>query len=258
MYTHTHVHIFTSSHFQKAKRNTHYRGFVYGLARSLMFFAYAACMFYGGWCVVNKGMEFGNVFKVSQALIMGTAAIANALAFAPNFQKGISAAEGIYKLITREPKIVDPVGASYEPWQSEGNVALNSVRFSYPTRQEIIVLKNLSLAVNRGQKIALVGPSGCGKSTCIQLLQRFYDIDDGAITIDCNDIRNLSLRNLRRQLGIVSQEPILFDRTIRENIAYGDNTRFVSAEEIMEAAKKANIHNFVSSLPLVTTDFRTP
>ncbi|XP_037828263.1 ATP-dependent translocase ABCB1 [Lucilia sericata] len=234
----------------KAKRNTHYRGFVYGLARSLMFFAYAACMYYGGWCVVNKGMEFGNVFKVSQALIMGTASIASALAFAPNFQKGISAAEGIYKLITREPKIVDRPDVSHEPWQSEGNVAFDSVRFSYPTRQEITVLKSLSLAVNKGQKIALVGPSGCGKSTCIQLLQRFYDVDGGSVTVDTIDIRNLSILNLRKQLGIVSQEPILFDRSIRENIAYGDNTRMVSEQEIIEAAKKANIHNFVSSLPL--------
>ncbi|XP_075165554.1 multi drug resistance 50 [Haematobia irritans] len=235
---------------EKAKRNTHYRGFVYGLARSLMFFAYAACMYYGGWCVVNKGMQFENVFKVSQALIMGTASIASALAFAPNFQKGISAAESIYKLITRESKITDRPGVSQAPWTSEGNVSYNDVKFSYPTRSEITVLRGLSLAVSRGQKIALVGPSGCGKSTCIQLLQRFYDVDSGSVCVDNNDLRNISLHNLRQQLGIVSQEPILFDRTIRENIAYGNNTRMVSEQEIIEAAKKANIHNFISALPL--------
>lgn len=219
-----------------------------------MFFAYAACMYYGGWCVIHKDMEFGNVFKVSQALIMGTASIASALAFAPNFQKGITAAESIYKLITREPKIVDRPDVSQAPWQSEGNVEFHSVRFSYPTRQEITVLKSLSMAVNKGQKIALVGPSGCGKSTCIQLIQRFYDVDEGSVTIDTYDIRNVSIQNLRKQLGIVSQEPILFDRSIRDNIAYGDNSRTVSEQEIMEAAKKANIHNFVSSLPLVSLE----
>ncbi|KAM7343054.1 ATP-dependent translocase ABCB1-like [Cochliomyia hominivorax] len=234
----------------KAIHNTHFRGFVYGLARSLMFFAYAACMYYGGWCVIHKDMEFGNVFKVSQALIMGTVSIASALAFAPNFQKGISAAESIYNLITREPKIIDRPGVSQDLWQCEGDVAFNSVRFSYPTRQEITVLKNLNMFISKGQKIALVGPSGCGKSTCIQLLQRFYDVDEGSVTIDSYDIRNLSIQSLRKQFGIVLQEPILFDRSISENIAYGDNTRLVSEQEIIEAAKKANIHNFVSSLPL--------
>lgn len=234
----------------KAKKNTHFRGLVYGLARSLMFFAYAACMYYGGWCVVNRGMEFGNVFKVSQALIMGTASIANALAFAPNFQKGITAAKKIFLLLSREPKILDKPGVSRDPWHAEGKVDFTDVTFSYPTRKEIPVLRGIILNVMEGRKVALVGSSGCGKSTCIQLLQRFYDVDAGSVGIDDVDLRNVSLSNLRRQLGIVSQEPILFDRSIRENIEYGDNKREVSEQEIIAAAKKANIHNFVSALPL--------
>ncbi|XP_053963436.1 ATP-dependent translocase ABCB1 [Anastrepha ludens] len=234
----------------KAKKNTHFRGLVYGLARSLMFFAYAACMYYGGWCVVNRGMEFGNIFKVSQALIMGTASIANALAFAPNFQKGITAAKKIFLLLSREPKILDKPGLSRDPWHAKGKVDFTDVTFSYPTRKEIPVLRGIILNVLEGRKVALVGSSGCGKSTCIQLLQRFYDVDAGSVGIDDVDLRNVSLSNLRRQLGIVSQEPILFDRSIRENIEYGDNKREVSEQEIIAAAKKANIHNFVSALPL--------
>ncbi|XP_017479812.1 PREDICTED: multidrug resistance protein 1A [Rhagoletis zephyria] len=233
-----------------AKKNTHFRGFVYGLARSLMFFAYAACMYYGGWCIVHKGMEFGNVFKVSQALIMGTATIADALAFAPNFQKGITAAKKIFLLLSREPKIFDKPDVSTDPWNAEGKVDFNDVKFSYPTRKEIPVLRGILLNIKEGQKVALVGSSGCGKSTCIQLLQRFYDVDAGSVNIDNIDLRNLALTNLRRQLGIVSQEPILFDRSIKDNIAYGDNKRDVSEQEIIAAAKKANIHNFVSALPL--------
>ncbi|KAL9915299.1 multi drug resistance 50 [Glossina fuscipes fuscipes] len=235
---------------RKAKRNTHYRGFVYGLARSLMYFAYAACMYYGGWCIINKGMEFGDVFIVAQSLIMGTVSIASALAFAPNFQKGLTAAENIYKLLTRSPEIVDRADVDTAPWYAEGNVAYEEVRFSYPARPEILVLRDLSLSVAKGERIALVGQSGCGKSTCIQLMQRFYDVNAGSITIDDKDLRSLSLQNLRRQMGIVSQEPILFDRTISENIAYGDNNRLVSQAEIIEAAKKANIHDFIVSLPL--------
>ncbi|XP_023032967.1 ATP-dependent translocase ABCB1 [Drosophila willistoni] len=234
----------------KAKKNTHYRGLVYGLARSMMFFAYAACMYYGGWCVVNRDTEFGDVFKVSQALIMGTASIANALAFAPNMQKGISAAKTILTFLKRQPLVTDKPGVSQLPWHSQGNVMYDRVEFTYPTRKEMQVLKGIVLPVKTGQKVALVGPSGCGKSTCIQLIQRFYDVDDGSVQIDQNDIREISMRNLRNQLGIVSQEPILFDRTIRENIAYGDNSRTVNEQEIIAACKKSNIHEFIAALPL--------
>lgn len=97
----------------------------------------------------------------------------------------------------------------------------------------------------------MVGPSGCGKSTIIQLLERFYDPKAGLITIDNEDSKSVTLASLRSHLGIVSQEPNLFDRTIGENIAYGDNSRKITTEEIIEAAKNANIHNFISSLPLV-------
>lgn len=189
--------------------------------------------------------------RVSQALIMGTASIANALAFAPNLQKGVTAAKKIFLLLNRVPKIQDKPGVSLVPWTAEGEVDFTDVKFSYPTRDEILVLKGIIMNMRKGQKIALVGSSGCGKSTCIQLLQRFYDVDAGSVAVDNVDLRNLALTNLRRQLGIVSQEPILFDRSIKENIAYGDNKREVPEQEIIAAAKKANIHNFVSSLPLV-------
>lgn len=99
--------------------------------------------------------------------------------------------------------------------------------------------------------MALVGPSGCGKSTIIQLIERFYDPNEGNLTVEDEDIRNIKLASHRSHLGIVSQEPNLFSRTIGENIAYGDNSRQVDKTEIIEAAKNANIHNFVASLPMV-------
>jgi len=114
------------------------------------------------------------------------------------------------------------------------------------------VLRGLNLIVKPGQMVALVGQSGCGKSTCIQLLQRLYDPLAGTVTLDRRDIASVSLTRLRSQLGVVGQEPVLFDRTIAENIAYGDNFRNVTMEEIIEAAKMSNIHTFVSSLPLVS------
>lgn len=138
-------------------------------------------------------------------------------------------------------------------FQKKGTIDYSKVLFSYPTRNNVQVLKGLDLTVHNGQTVALVGPSGCGKSTIVQLIERFYDPDGGEISVDSEDLRDMSLAHLRSNLGIVSQEPNLFDRTIGENIAYGDNSREVPQEDIIEAARKANIHNFISSLPLVST-----
>lgn len=114
------------------------------------------------------------------------------------------------------------------------------------------MLKGLDLSILKGKMVALVGPSGCGKSTIVQLLERFYDPSSGSIRADERGIHKMNLHALRSHLGIVSQEPNLFSKTIGENIAYGDNSRVVSTKEIMNAATQANIHNFITSLPLVS------
>merc|ERR1711997_840798 len=100
-----------------------------------------------------------------------------------------------------------------------------------------------------GQSVALVGPSGCGKSTVIQLIQRFYDLNSGMITLENHDIQALNVPWVRSKLSIVSQEPVLFNRTLAENISYGDNTKDITMEDIIAAARKANIHQFISNLP---------
>lgn len=184
---------------------------------------------------------------------MGTMSIANALAFAPNFQKGVQAAKYMLALFNRQPRIEDPLPHQVthdETWSSNGNISFEDVSFFYPTRPSAQVLQGLDMNVYKGQTVALVGPSGCGKSTCIQLIQRFYDPYKGVVAIDGSDVKSVTQKTLRQQLGIVSQEPSLFDRTISENIAYGNNFRKVSQDEIIDAAKKANIHNFIISLPL--------
>ena len=128
---------------------------------------------------------------------------------------------------------------------------MDGVEFSYPARPEVQVLQGLDISVKPGQTLALVGPSGCGKSTVVSLLERFYDPSGGSLKLDSNDIRDLNIRWLRHQIGIVSQEPVLFDTSIAENIRYGANFRDVSDEEVIEAAKAANIHNFIQTLPEV-------
>ncbi|XP_059608889.1 ATP-dependent translocase ABCB1 isoform X1 [Phlebotomus argentipes] len=235
---------------RQSKRNTHIRGTVYGLSRSVMFFAFAACMYYGGQLMVQGITDLTSVFVVTQALIMGTMSIAGAFAYAPNFQKGIIAAGKVDALMNRVPLIRDNHEVTKKEWKAYGNITFFETEFFYPSRPSSQVLKGLNLGGLQGQTVALVGPSGCGKSTCIQLLERFYDTTAGYVAIDETRVTDVSQKNLRAQLGIVSQEPSLFDRTIAENIAYGDNTRQVSQNDIIEAAKQANIHNFISSLPL--------
>ncbi|KAF4531677.1 hypothetical protein B566_EDAN011836 [Ephemera danica] len=236
--------------FRDAKNYSHLRGLVYGIARSLMFFAYAACMYYGGTLVRDEGMPYEDVFKVAQALIMGTVSVANALAFAPNFSKGLEAAGKIFILLERKIKIYDTTASLDKDWKAVGNVEYDKVQFFYPNRPAAPVLRGLDLLIRPGQTVALVGHSGCGKSTCVQLLERFYDPAAGTVSLDKRDVSAMPLAQLRSQLGIVSQEPVLFDRTIAENIMYGDNDRDVSMSEVIEAAQKANIHSFISSLPL--------
>lgn len=135
-----------------------------------------------------------------------------------------------------------------------GNINYNNIYFRYPTRPHTPVLRALNLTIPKSRTFALVGPSGCGKSTCIQLLLRYYDADEGEINLDGVQTTNFPIEKLRSRLGLVSQEPVLFDKTIAENIAYGDNFREVSMVEIIKAAKDANIHDFITNLPLVSLD----
>nr|CAD7462520.1 unnamed protein product [Timema tahoe] len=233
-----------------ALRNCHFRALVFGMASSIMFFAYGACMYYGGKLVEQEGIPYSNVFKVSQALILGTASVGSALAFAPNLQKGLVAARKVFQLLNRNSNIVDPEPLGRDKWVAEGSTDYSKVVFSYPTRRRVPVLQDFSMSVRPGKTIALVGPSGCGKTTCVQLLERFYDPSSGVLMLDGRDISSAPLYSLRSQLGVVSQEPVLFNRTIADNIAYGDNMRDVTMSEIVKAAKQANIHTFIASLPM--------
>ncbi|XP_071641827.1 multidrug resistance protein homolog 49 isoform X1 [Temnothorax longispinosus] len=228
------------------------RGLVYSCGQTTPMFGYAISLYYGGYLVAREGLEYDKVIKVSEALIFGSWMLGQALAFAPNFQTAKISAGRIFKLLDRVPEITSPPGSEGKDldWKADGLIQYSKLNFHYPTRPEMPVLNGLNLIVKPGQMVALVGQSGCGKSTCIQLLQRLYDPLSGTVTLDRRDIASVSLGRLRSQLGVVGQEPVLFDRTIAENIAYGDNSRQAAMNEIIEAAKMSNIHTFVSSLPL--------
>ena len=141
---------------------------------------------------------------------------------------------------------------SFQQEEVNGEIDVNDTIFHYPSRPEVNVLQGLSVSVKPGRTLALVGPSGCGKSTVVSLIERFYDPVAGSLTLDGSDLRELNLQWLRTKIGIVSQEPVLFDTSVADNIRYGANFREVSDDEIVEAAKAANIHSFIDSLPQVS------
>lgn len=196
------------------------------------------------------------VNRVTEALLYGTIIISQTLVFAPSFTAAFVGAHRLFQIIDREPMIQSPNLANKARMPDKSNdIEYKKIDFSYPTRLDVQVLKDLNLKIHEGQTIALVGPSGCGKSTCVQLLQRLYDPQHGRITLGLDEISSdISLKDLRSKLSIVSQEPVLFDKTIAENIAYGDTSRVVSMDEIIDAAKMANVHSFIVQLPMVNLE----
>ncbi len=161
-----------------------------------------------------------------------------------NIQKGVASAERVFKILDTKPTIYSKVNAkNIKEFQSK--IEFRDVSFKYDERNEVV--KNINFTISKGQILALVGPSGAGKSTLADLLPRFYDVNSGSIKIDNHDIRDLNLNSLRKLMGIVTQETILFDDTIQSNITYGIKT--YSNNDLENAAKAANAYNFIKEQP---------
>uniref|UniRef100_A0A8C0AWX8 ABC-type xenobiotic transporter n=1 Tax=Buteo japonicus TaxID=224669 RepID=A0A8C0AWX8_9AVES len=224
-------------------------GFTYGVAQCANYFIDAAVFRFGAWLIAHCLSNFENVFIVFSSIMFAAMNVGQSASLAPDFGKARMSAQRIFQLLDRKPQIDSYSEEGEKLSNFEGSIEFRNVHFVYPTRPEVQVLQGLNVKVNKGQTLALVGSSGCGKSTFIQLLERFYDPVEGQVLADGFDTRSLHLQWLRSRLGLVSQEPILFDCSIAENIRYGDNSRVVSQEEIEEAAKAANIHTFIEKLP---------
>lgn len=198
----------------------------------------------GAWLSFNGKLTYGELVSFvlyTSVLIKPVEKISALLELYP---KGIAAFKRFRELVEREPEIKDSPGA-IEVKELRGEIRFNNVHFRYDDKRE--VLKGVSFHIKAGETIALVGPTGAGKTTICSLIPRFYDVDEGSITIDGIDVREMTQRSLRQQIGIVQQDIFLFSGTIRENIAYGRIG--ASMEEIKEAARRAQLDEFIESLP---------
>ncbi|MEK6604477.1 MAG: ABC transporter ATP-binding protein, partial [Nitrospirota bacterium] len=160
-------------------------------------------------------------------------------------QHALAASERVFEILDTTPDVADRPGVVRPAGKLRGDVAARHVSFHY--RPDIPVLKDVNFEVQAGTRIALVGPSGAGKSTLIKLLMRFYDVKDGAVMLDGRDLRDLPLAYVREQIGLVQQEPFLFNGTVKENIAYGDLT--AGQARLEEVAQAARAHEFIVELP---------
>ena len=211
---------------------------------TIMAIVTAAIIAYAGWRSLQGHEELGHLMAFVVALAFGS----QALRFLANYQtvltEGLAAASRLFEALDVEPEIRDRPGAQAAP-RAKGEIRFEEVRFSYSP--ETPALDGVSLEAGRGQTVALVGPSGGGKTTILNLIPRFYDVDAGRITLDGQDIRDITLKSLRDQIALVTQEPFLFDDTIRANIAYARPQAPMA--EIVAAATSAAAHEFIEAFP---------
>ncbi|KAL9128673.1 MAG: hypothetical protein Q9217_002701 [Psora testacea] len=222
---------------------------LYASSQALMFLCNALAFWYGGRLIASREYSELQFFIVFSAIIFGAQSAGTIFSFAPDMGKAKQAAKELKVLFDRKPQI-DSWSPNGRPLTHlEGTIEFRNVHFRYPTRPEQPVLKGLNLTVNPGQYVALVGASGCGKSTTIALMERFYDPLSGGVYVDGKEISSLKLNDYRGFLALVSQEPTLYQGSIRENVLLGADREDVPEEAIVQACKEANIYEFIMSLP---------
>ncbi|KAJ2320506.1 hypothetical protein H4R23_001127 [Coemansia sp. Cherry 401B] len=233
--------------YRKALRNHAVGSVGYGFAQATMFFVYCLAFFVGSRFVLDGHLTVQNMFNVMYAIVFSAIALGLMAQQSSVLTKGLISSQRLLGTLQSNPTIDAQATDGLHEGPNAGAVELAGVRFAYPTRERAAVLRGIDLDVRPGQTIALVGPSGSGKSTVVALAQRLYDASAGAVSVGGLNVRGWNVSSLRRGLAIVGQEPVLFDYTIGENIAYGNPE--ATQLEIEQAAKAANAHTFVADLP---------
>jgi len=232
---------------QNALKASYYRGAFVSFIIVGLFGGIIAVLWYGASLVESGELTIGDLIQFIIYTTFIGASVGGLGDMYGKVQVSLGASERILEILDEPVEPTNQTTVNQKPLSVIGNIAYEHVAFSYPTRKDIAVLKDISFQIKAGEKIALVGPSGAGKSTIVQLLMRFYDLSSGQILIDNQNINHLNLTQLRQNIGIVPQEVLLFGGTIRENIAYGRPN--ATPEQIISAAKKANAYNFIQTFP---------
>ncbi|TDZ65015.1 Leptomycin B resistance protein pmd1 [Colletotrichum trifolii] len=221
---------------------------LFAASQSFMFLALALGFWYGGTLIADLEYNMFQFFVCFSAVIFGAQSAGSIFSFAPDMGKAHQAAHELKILFDRKPTI-DSWSEEGAPLEAvDGTLEFRDVHFRYPTRPEQPVLRGLNLVIRPGQYVALVGASGCGKSTTIALLERFYDPLSGGVYVDGKEISTLNVNQYRSFIALVSQEPTLYQGTIKENILLGAATE-VTDQDIEDACREANIYDFIVSLP---------
>ena len=230
--------------FALARRRIQLGAVFMSFASFLGFAAAALVLWYGGHLVIDGLMTVGELTAFLVYTILVAVSLGAITDLWTDFSKSVGAAERIFELLDRRPAMQE---GGARPARVEGHLSFDGVSFAYPTRPDAPVLDGLSLDIAPGEIVAVVGPSGAGKSTLAALLSRLYDPTRGVVRLDGADLRDLDPEWLRRQIGIVSQEPILFSTSIEENVRYGRRT--ASREEVEKACEVANARSFIERFP---------
>ncbi|HHT84369.1 MAG: ABC transporter ATP-binding protein [Bacillota bacterium] len=219
-------------------------GVNWALMRLLTEISLGIILWYGGWQVISGSITYGTLVAFNMWLGQLLGPIRRLGFWVSMVQRTIASGERIFEILDTKAEVDDRPGAKPMP-PVQGSVTFEDVSFSYDG--DHMVIDGINLDAKPGQTIAVLGGTGSGKSTLINLIPRFYDVTEGRILIDGIDVRDVTLESLRRQIGIVTQETFLFSASLRDNIAYGKPE--ATDQEVMEAAKAAHIHDFITSLP---------
>ncbi len=231
--------------FDKAKRRTRIMALFTSAVSFAGYMAVALVLWYGGRLVIEGSMSVGDLTSFILYTLLVAFSFGAIGGLWADFMRATGAAERIFALLDRQSAIAPGQGEVLESMR--GEVSFEAVDFFYPSRPDVQVLNKIDLSLKPGEIVALVGPSGSGKSTIANLIPRFYDPDGGVVHLDGRDVRDLEPEWLRRQIGAVAQEPILFSTTIAQNIRYGRED--ATDAEVEAAAKAANAHDFIGEFP---------
>jgi ATP-binding cassette, subfamily B (MDR/TAP), member 1 len=247
-----HYHAMLQRQFENSLRPILKTSVLYAASQSFALFCMALGFWYGGTLILSREYSMFQFFVCFSSVIFSAQSAGALFSFAPDMAKSREAAQQLKDIWDREPEIDSWSENGEKVDVLEGRVEFRDVCFEYPTRAEQPVLQRLSLKVEPGQFVALVGASGCGKSTAIGLIERFYNPNSRGIYVDGKEISTLNVKDYRSHLALVSQEPMLYSGTIRENILLAVEGADVSDDALVEACRKANIYDFIVSFPPFT------